>query len=129
MYLKEGGINMIDINTLVLEDDVLAYADWDNPCGVLGVLESAKNALLSIPKMDRTQTDADLSFVPIGDLDDSLCIEITDFDLNNCRLIAEEKRNWSYRIRSISVTLTGWNSFVDFFREQGLISSNEAIIL
>ena len=121
---------MIDINTLVLDDDeVLAYADWEDPCGVLGVLESAKIALLSIPVAHRTQTETDLYFVPLDDIEDALYAEITDFDLNNCRLVANERKNWAYRIRSISVTLTGWNSLIKFFREQGLISYNEAIIL
>ena len=120
---------MVDINTLVLDDDVIAYSDRESPYGIIGVLESAKIALLSVPKANKKQAKTELSFVPLDDIGDTFYAEITDFDLNSCRLVADEKIGWNYRIRSISVTLKGWNNFVDFFREQGLISNNEATIL
>lgn len=123
---------MIDMNTMFLEDgDGLVFSSFrDDPRGVLGVLESAKIALLSIPGLDRTQSKIKLNTHLLDESEERLFIEITDEDFNSFRLIADKrKEKIHYRFRSIRVTLRSWNSAIDYFKKSKLISENEAIIL
>ena len=121
---------MIDMNTMLLDDnnDILVYADfWEDPRGILGVLESAKITLLSIPCGDKTQSDVDLLLDKRGEPD--VCYaEVTDQDFCKCVLVAgEEDHGW--KIKSIRIALKKWNSFINYFEKQGFVSTNDAIVL
>lgn len=121
---------MIDMNTMLLDDnnDVLVYADfWEDPRGILGVLESAKITLLSIPCGDKTQNDADLLFNKLGEPDAHYAV-ITDRDFCKCVLVTDGDTH-SWKIESIRVALKEWNSFIDCFEKHGFVSSNDAIVL
>lgn len=121
---------MIDMNTMLLDNDndVLVYADfWDDPRGILGVLESAKVTLLSIPCGNKTQNDTNLLLDKRGEPDECY-IEIKDQDFCKCILVADEQSQ-SWKIESIRIALKEWNSFIKCFEQQGLVSRNEAIIL
>lgn len=121
---------MIDMNTMLLSDnnDVLVYADfWDDPRGILGVLESAKITMLSVPRTDKTQNDLDLLLDKRGEPDECY-IEIKDHDFCKCILVADELSK-SWKIESIRIALKEWNSFIRCFEKHGLVSKNEAIIL
>lgn len=120
---------MIDMNTMLLDNnDVLVYADfWEDPRGILGVLESAKNTMLSLPCGDRTQNDVVLLVDTLGEPDMYHAV-VADKDFCKCVLKkGEENHGWT--IESIRVALKEWNSFIDCFKKHGFVSENEAIIL
>ena len=119
---------MIDMNTMLLDknNDVLVYADfWEDPRGILGVLESAKITLLSIPCGDKTQNDTNLLLDKRGE-PEACYVEIKDQDFCKCILVADGE---SWKIKSIRVALREWNSFIECFENQGFVSENEAIVL
>ena len=121
---------MIDMNLTLLEnsDDVVVYADfWEDPRGILGVLESAKIAMLSVPCGDKTQNDSSLFLVKRGD-PDTCYVENKDQDFSKCILVGDEDKQ-SWKIESIRVTLKKWNSFIECFEKNGYVSRNDAIIL
>lgn len=123
---------MIDMQTMSLQDgDGLVFSSFHNqPYGILGVLESAKLALLSIPNVDKTQSNVVLNMHLLGESDEKIIIEITDEDFNCCKLIADKrKEKIEYQFRSIRATMKSWNSVIEYFKKSQLISENEAIVL
>ncbi|MBR2658558.1 hypothetical protein IKD57_01515 [Candidatus Saccharibacteria bacterium] len=127
---------MIDLKTMIFEDGGgLVYADFlNNPLGVLGTLESAKNELLSIPNGDKTQEKTIFSIISMVDGDRKPHIIIKDRSgLNICWLTVEEDETEefgkAFRVDSIQVELKHWNAFVDILRKEEVISEKEAIIL